>query len=577
MATVYSYVRFSSKKQELGDSVRRQTKAGDEWLARHPEHTLDTSLRLHDLGVSAFRGANLEEKGALGAFIALAKKPDGPIAPGSILLIERLDRFSRQQTRKAYRAFVELVEAGVTIQTLEPLQTISESNVDDLHVVLPLVLQMCMAHEQSKEKSSRVGAVWHAKRERARVGEPMFRRGPSWLKWDDDAGAFKPIPAAVAAIQYIFQRTIDGAGQRNLVTELNKLHKPIGHSRTWNSSYVQKVLNDRAVLGELQPHRFDESGNRVADGEPIPDYYPRIIPDNIFYAAGASKERRTRAKGRNTKFVNLFVGSIFGDDGHALHLQTARVKRKSGEYVQRRLVSYGHLRGLKGSSPTSLNYFKFEETVLQFLYELDPTCLESSHSAEQSAAVAEAKVEGIRRRMAELRALLADASRSTVVVADIVDALTRLGHQLAEAEAEQAAFMQRAEAGRARPLDEFRSVLDALAKKPESEHQVLRFKLRALISAVVERIDVRMHRRKNRRVDADLAILLRSGERRLVVHGQHLASVGDAVTNLGGPVLLPSDWWAENDAAARLESVGLGDGGTVRIEPPFAAETATTG
>lgn len=577
MATVYSYVRFSSKKQELGDSVRRQTKAGDEWVARHPEHTLDTSLRLHDLGVSAFRGANLEEKGALGAFIALAKKPDGPIAPGSILLIERLDRFSRQQTRKAYRAFTELVEAGVTIQTLDPPQTISESNVDDIAVVLSLVTQMCMAYEQSKEKSSRVGAVWHAKRERARLGEPMFRRGPSWLEWDDEAGAFNPIPSAVAAIQYIFQRTIDGVGQRTLVAELNKRHKAIGRSKTWNSSYVQKVLNDRAVLGELQPHRFDESGSRVADGEPIPDYYPRIISDNVFYAAGASKERRKKAKGRNSKFVNLFVGLAHGTDGHALHLQTGRVKRKCGDYVQRRLVSYGHLRGLKGSNPTSLNYFKFEATVLQFLYELDPACLESSDSSEQSAAAAEAKVEAIRLRMAELRALLADASRSNVVVAEIVDALTRLGQQLAEAEAERAALRQKAEAGRARPLDEVKSVLDALAKKPQSEHQTLRLKLRALISAIVERIDVRMHSRKNRRVDADVAILLRSGERRLVVNSQHLASVGDAAPTPGGPALLPTEWWAENDAFARLKSLGLGDGGKVHIEPPFAAETATSG
>lgn len=75
MATLYSYIRFSSKRQEQGDSVRRQTAMGEAWLRRHPEHTLDTSLRLSDLGVSAFRGKNLDKsKGDLGKFVALCKR-----------------------------------------------------------------------------------------------------------------------------------------------------------------------------------------------------------------------------------------------------------------------------------------------------------------------------------------------------------------------------------------------------------------------------------------------------------------------------------------------------------------------
>lgn len=573
MATVYSYIRFSSRKQELGDSLRRQTKAGDDWLARHPEHTLDTSLRLQDLGVSAFRGANLEEKGALGAFIALAKKPDSPIARGSILLIERLDRFSRQQTRKAYRAFVELVEAGVTIQTLDPPQTISESNVDDLHVVLPLVLQMCMAHEQSKEKSRRVGAVWDAKRERARSGEAMFRRGPSWLGWDEKAGHFQPIPTAVAAIEYIFDRTINGCGQRQLVAELNELHKPLGRSKTWNSSFVQKVLNDRSVLGELQPYRFDDAGSRVPDGEPIAGYYPRIITDKVFYAAGAAKERRKKAKGPSSKFVNLFVGLLYGNDGHPLHLQTTRAQRQKSTYVQRRLVSYGHLRGVKGSCEFSLNYEPFEEMLLGFLYELDPGCLESDGRTEQFVEAAEVKVESIRRRMAELRALLTDSARPTVVVADVADALAGLNEQLAEAEAELGITRQEAEAAASRPLDQAKNVLEVLAKSPPSEQHSLRLKLRSLVAAIVERIDVRMYKQPNRRINADVAIVLRSGERRLVVSGQHLASVGGTGD---GVAACEAARWMRTDAIARLESLGtFGDAGPIFIEPVWKAAEAT--
>jgi DNA invertase Pin-like site-specific DNA recombinase len=557
MATVYSYVRFSSKKQELGDSVRRQVKAGDDWLAQHPEHTLDTALRLHDLGVSAFRGANLEEKGALGAFIALAKKPDSPIAKGSILLIERLDRFSRQQTRKAYRAFVELIEAGVTIQTLDPPQTISEDNIDDLHIVLPLVLQMCMAHEQSKEKSRRVGAVWHAKRENARSGKPMSRRCPSWLAWDEDGGTFVTVPDACAAVEYIFQRTIEGCGQRHLVTELNERFRPLGHSKKWNSSFVQKILRDRAVLGELQPHRFDETGSRVPDGEPIEDYYPRVISEEVFFAAVASKERRKRAKGRHAKFVNLFVGLMFGEDGHPLHIQTARAKGKGGSwYVQRRLMSYGHLRGLEGSNSVTVNYYILESLVLRFLYELDAECLDSAPDKRHLLVAAEAKVEAIKRRMQDLRALLTDTSRTAAVAAEVADALSRLGDQLSGAEADLGKVRQEVEMAVTQPLEQAKSVLDALAKKPESEHHDLRIKLRALISGIVERIEVKMHKRKNRRVDVDAVIVLRSGERRFLVGGRHLVSQDENGAGRLHVIPVAHGWGA--DWSSRLCDAGGG-------------------
>jgi DNA invertase Pin-like site-specific DNA recombinase len=95
MATVYSYVRFSSKRQEQGDSLRRQKALGDAWLARRPEHHLDHTLRLRDLGVSAFRGKNLDkDKGDLGKFLVLVQ--EGRIAKGSIFMLENLDRFSRR-------------------------------------------------------------------------------------------------------------------------------------------------------------------------------------------------------------------------------------------------------------------------------------------------------------------------------------------------------------------------------------------------------------------------------------------------------------------------------------------------
>ena len=51
----YSYVRFSSPQQALGDSLRRQTEKAERYAVDRGL-TLDTDLKMTDAGVSAFRG-----------------------------------------------------------------------------------------------------------------------------------------------------------------------------------------------------------------------------------------------------------------------------------------------------------------------------------------------------------------------------------------------------------------------------------------------------------------------------------------------------------------------------------------
>jgi hypothetical protein len=63
----YSYIRFSSKAQAKGDSLRRQIKDTQSWCQRNGVR-LDDSLDLHERGVSAFRGKNATE-GKLAEFL----------------------------------------------------------------------------------------------------------------------------------------------------------------------------------------------------------------------------------------------------------------------------------------------------------------------------------------------------------------------------------------------------------------------------------------------------------------------------------------------------------------------------
>jgi len=134
---------------------------------------------------------------------------------------------------------------------------------------------------------------------------------------------------------------VEGFGQRQLVAELVKKWK----GRHWNTSYLASVLNNRAVLGELQPKRIDpETGKRKPDGKVIPGYYPRISDDELWYQAQNSKAKRKKIKGRSTGWTQLFPGLIFNaKDGSRMHLQTTSDRR--AKTFQRRLVSYKHLCG----------------------------------------------------------------------------------------------------------------------------------------------------------------------------------------------------------------------------------------
>src|ERR1700716_3107328 len=77
---------MSSDAQLKGDSQRRQLETTDKYIA---DNGLELVERLSDLGVSAFRGANVEY-GALGKFLQAVR--EGKVESGSYLIVEALGR-----------------------------------------------------------------------------------------------------------------------------------------------------------------------------------------------------------------------------------------------------------------------------------------------------------------------------------------------------------------------------------------------------------------------------------------------------------------------------------------------------
>ena len=102
MRKAYSYIRMSSDKQLRGDSLRRQLTLSEDYAKEKNLTIVDhiDGTPLKDIGVSGFRGVNAT-KGVLSIFLKALE--EGKIDTGSALLIESLDRLSRDDVFNAVR------------------------------------------------------------------------------------------------------------------------------------------------------------------------------------------------------------------------------------------------------------------------------------------------------------------------------------------------------------------------------------------------------------------------------------------------------------------------------------------
>jgi DNA invertase Pin-like site-specific DNA recombinase len=289
----FSYVRFSSAKQTLGDSERRQYALASEYASRKG---LDLSDRtFEDLGVSAFRGSNLDA--GLGQFLEAVR--EGKVKAGDRLLVENLDRISRREPWDAFTTFQEIINAGVILVTLSPTeQEYSLAGIKKAgYLLYPVLGQMQAAHEKSKQLSERLGAVWARKKQEAReTGKMTTRSVPAWL--EERNGQPVANKRKAGTVRRIFDMTLEGHGKQSIAHTFNSEAVPVfGRASGWSESYVRLILNNPAVIGHYQPTRRTDDGT-VPDGEVIPDYFPPVVEEEVFYRV---KHRRAGVSGKGKK------------------------------------------------------------------------------------------------------------------------------------------------------------------------------------------------------------------------------------------------------------------------------------
>jgi DNA invertase Pin-like site-specific DNA recombinase len=252
----YSYLRMSTDPQSKGDSRRRQLEAS---MAYAEAKGLDLAddAQLEDIGVSAFKGKNARD-GALGGFLEAVEK--GNVPRGSYLLVEAFDRLSREQVKVALSRFLRLGDAGITIVTLRD-GWVHRPDDNDFTKLVMSMMSMHNAHEESLKKSDRVGAAWKNKRARATAeGKPMTARCPGWLRLVDRTH-YEVAAERAKLVREIFADSAAGIGAHIITRRLNEANVEAFEGKNgWQRSSVRRLLENRAVLGEFQPHVKREGG-----------------------------------------------------------------------------------------------------------------------------------------------------------------------------------------------------------------------------------------------------------------------------------------------------------------------------
>lgn len=426
---VISYLRYSSSAQRGGSSIERQLEKSREW-AKKKGVTIDETFR--DEAISAFRGTNVTH-GTLGSILRRIDK--GEIPRGSTLLVESLDRISRQQISRAAEMFLGIVNRGVKIVTIGDDNREYGENPDFGQLLYSLSVLM-RANEGAATLSDRSRNNWNKRRRLAiETGELMTRKLHGWLKMDASNTKIIADQAKVKTVKYIFDLALKGLGVGSIVRKLNAERIPTFTSRgeLWYARVVYRMLTEGAVCGVKELKRF-ENGKRVVVAR-VENYYPKVIERGVFdevQALVASRRNPAKTYGGRVSRTHPNIFRKLMKDEHGGGYGSFAIKRKDDTFryfVPNRAFS----KKAPGAKCFYLRQDLFEQAFFEvmlnhFFDEFNPAGNDGiSNRGEYLSLVAE--IQKAEQRLAEIENELTDGQQATGV-------LVRAAQKLEERRAE---------------------------------------------------------------------------------------------------------------------------------------------
>jgi DNA invertase Pin-like site-specific DNA recombinase len=423
----HAYSRHSTKKQGKTSSNPRQVERAQRW-ADEKGYELH---HVYDNGRSGYTGEN-RTVGQLGELEAAMRL--GELGPNPIVLVEALDRLTREHIDTAIPFFFGLINLGATIIVLNTEKSYKKPM--SLPDAVQVLFDLDSAHHYSAIISERVRKAV----ERRRKAGAIIHTGssaPKWLRLKPQRNQWEIIPERVALIGWMFDEAIAGRGPEAIARVLNARSEPTWtNAKFWRGTTIHNILRGRMVLGEYT--------SKKPGIEPAPNYFPAVIDLKRWQMVNDCTLRKAQGRGAGEiKELNLFRGlAVSGLDGTRMILRKSGIKsRKTGTYTWHEYLVSNKTCAGAAEKKHRLLYADVEEALILFFRRIDKTILtrlrlgsENDHSVRLGSA--EARAKSIEKQIDRVNRTIADEDtvpKSTLAM------LTRL-----EAELEEAKRMHRA-------------------------------------------------------------------------------------------------------------------------------------
>lgn len=405
MPKAYSYLRFSSPEQGKGDSFRRQIEMARNYAALN-KLELDENLQFHDYGVSAYHSRN-SKIGALKKF--LINIESGIIDQGSYLLIESIDRITRDEILAALDIFLKIIKSGITLVTLVDEKIYNKESVicnpTDLLISL---LVMMRAREESETKSERFKAAWVRKRSKIKDGVLYSRSIPAWLRINESKHKFEVIKDKSKIIKLIFKKASQGESYRSITRYLNLNKIPnIGDKEHWSFSQVYTIIYNWAVIGTLKLYTRERKADKIVKspcGE-IHNYYPSIIESTLF------KKIHEKRKVNDSGNGGRPGGNIFYGIAKCSECGSSMVRLASGSFYK--YLRCSRAMHCAGCIAHRIGYYSLEKTLIQninYLVGSAPKC--DTKEIDKELASSSIKIENLNNKITYLNNFIYTGKKS---------------------------------------------------------------------------------------------------------------------------------------------------------------------
>ena len=241
-------------------------------------------------------------KGNLGKFIEKVKR--GEIPKGSCLILERLDRFSRNYFDIVFPVWLNLLQSGVEIFSCVSHTHYTLQSIRDNPMMAGMALmELANANDYSRNLGNRITKSFDIRLAQCQQGAKMQLGTwqPRWITFTGEhkqSGTFK-VNEHAATLQRMVSEYLAGQSMYSIATGLIKDEIPTLAGGHWSQGSIGHLLGSETLIGTT-----------TIKGVRLEHYYPAVISQKEYEQLQAKIRQNITKKGGSSR-ASDYIANLF--------------------------------------------------------------------------------------------------------------------------------------------------------------------------------------------------------------------------------------------------------------------------